>query len=134
MKKRIAAVLLCAALALPVRTAPLAFAAEPVPIAYVADGETDGGTRMSASDWDDIDGITVSDANDENDAIEFAIGITLVVARYFGITLLVWGFIKYFQAVSCGHPQARNIAVMSLVTGAFLFGLTAIFRAMGLVV
>lgn len=144
MRNKILIGLMCLFMAVPA-TSPPVTAAEPAVMAYIAENtDADGGGemadegRLESSDtayWaseDDVIPIEVEEDADEFKAVSLAMAIILYMCKVSGLALFIWGIVKFFQAMQCEHASARNTAVISIVTGAFLYCLRWFFLAAGI--
>lgn len=111
---------------------------------YKDDGSTekkdDGNKHGSSSDksdegWDAwINPLEVQENYAAKNTVEHGAGIVIYLCEAFGGLFLIWGFVKFVLAMKDDHPEEKQRAMMMLVTGAFLFSLTALLRAVKIIV
>ncbi len=82
--------------------------------------------------------VTVNAANVNVEAspdqiISNVIGIILLVARYIGMAMLVWGLVMFALAVKNDEPESKQKALMTTFAGVILIALRSILSGAGII-
>lgn len=121
-------------LALPVRVVHAANPDDGISTTSLAPG-TDGVDGSAGLSGDFVEGsIEVSDENDEYRALGYALGILLYICQILGEAVFIWGIIQLISCLTKDEPPLKKTAIITVVTGAVLFSLYPIFKAVGFVV
>lgn len=93
---------------------------------YMMPAHASGGSGLS------VDTITVNET-DADTLLGQVIGIIMLVPRFIGAAMLIWGFIMFAMSIRNDEPESKQKALLTVFSGLILFFLKEILSAAGII-